>query len=68
MMGTSSFAETKVSNFSLFETKIWDLISMQNVLNNVSDRSSRLSGTCTQKFHMLAFIYVLSVCDGSVSD
>ena len=40
---TLSFAETKVSNS---ETKVRDLINMQNVLNHVSDRSSHLTGKC----------------------
>ena len=39
---TLSFAETKVSNFSLRPPKVWDVINMQNVLKHVSDRSLKI--------------------------
>ena len=42
---TLSFAEIKVSNFVVWETetKVWDLLNMQDVLNHVSDRSCHLT-------------------------
>jgi len=40
------------------ETKVWDVLNMQNVLNHVSDRSSHLSGKRRKKIK----IFQRSVC------
>ena len=34
----------------LFETKVWDLINMQNILNPVSQRASHLTCKCRKKY------------------
>ena len=39
---------------SNFETKVWDLINMQNKLNHILDRSSHLTGKCRKKFKIFS--------------
>ena len=47
---TLSFAEIDQSLKLSSETKVWELINIQNILNHVSDWSFHLTGKCRKKF------------------
>ena len=49
-----------VSNFSYSETKVWDRINMDNVLNHVSDRSSRLTGKRRKNLRIWSMAVVIA--------